>query len=298
MEKKLKLVTHNGSFHTDDVFAAAALSIWFEKQGQAFEITRTRDEGIIRDADYVFDVGGVYDESKNRFDHHQPGGAGKRENGIEYSSFGLVWKKIGEDLSGSKEAKKIIDDQLVAPIDAHDNGMDLVEKKHTITPYLIQDFFRAMCPTWRETSISEDEMFFESVAVAKKVLAREIIQAGDMVLSSKAIRGIYDKSADKRILIFDKNYKSSEVLAGLPEVMFAVYPRSTDNYWGVKAARDNYKGFKNRKNLPEAWGGLRGAELQKVTGVKDAVFCHRALFMAVAESQEGAVKLAELALKE
>ena len=306
MGKKLKLVTHNGSFHTDDVFAAAALSLWLEKKGEDFEIIRSRDEEVIKGADYVFDVGGIYDESKNRFDHHQPGGAGKRpalrslgegeENGIEYSSFGLIWKKIGEDLVGDREAVDIIDSRLVAPIDAHDNGIDLVEKKHVISPYLIQDFFRAMCPTWREDKLNVDDMFLKSVEIAKQILSREIIHAKDVALASKSIREIYDKSEDKRILIFDKNYTSSEALAELPEVMFAVYPRSSDNYWGMKATRDNYKSFKNRKDLPKEWSGLRGEELQKVTGVEDAVFCHRALFMAVAESKEGAIKLAELAL--
>jgi len=49
--------------------------------------------------------------------------------------------------------------------------------------------------------------------------------------------------------------------------------------------------------LPSAWAGLRDAELQKVSGVEDAVFCHRALFTAVARSKEGAIKLAQIALQ-
>src|SRR3989338_10239311 len=106
-----KLITHNGSFHTDDIFAAATLSLLLEKKGEPFEIIRTRDEEIIKSADYVFDVGGIYEREKNRFDHHQPGGAGRRvlsgvegeKFGIEYSSFGLVWEKFGVDLAGNKE---------------------------------------------------------------------------------------------------------------------------------------------------------------------------------------------------
>src|SRR3989344_7176045 len=99
MQKK-KLITHNVSFHADDIFAAAALSIYLESKGEEVEIVRTRDEEIIKTGDYVFDVGGIYDESANRFDHHQAEGAGKRENGlpaqagIEYSSLGLGWKKF------------------------------------------------------------------------------------------------------------------------------------------------------------------------------------------------------------
>src|SRR3990167_1327152 len=95
-----KLITHDGSFHSDDVFAAAALSLYLKKKGEAFKIIRGRDERIIKNGDYVFDLGGIYDEKSNRFDHHQIGGAGKRENGLEYSSFGLVWKKFGKKIAG------------------------------------------------------------------------------------------------------------------------------------------------------------------------------------------------------
>ena len=78
MNEKKTLITHNGSFHTDDIFACATLSLMLEKKGEKFEIIRTRDEEIIKTGDYVFDVGGVYDEEGNRFDHHQKGGAGVR----------------------------------------------------------------------------------------------------------------------------------------------------------------------------------------------------------------------------
>ena len=64
-----KLVTHNGSFHADDIFACATLCLILEKQGKEFEIIRTRDEEMIKTGDYVFDVGGIYDANKNIFDH-------------------------------------------------------------------------------------------------------------------------------------------------------------------------------------------------------------------------------------
>src|SRR3989344_839930 len=117
--KKLnkKLVTHNGSFHTDDVFACATLSLMLEKKREQFEIIRTRDEGIINNADYVFDVGGIYNSKLNRFDHHQIGGAGKGKYDIEYSSFGLVWEKFGAEFCESKKVADIIRKKLVAPID-------------------------------------------------------------------------------------------------------------------------------------------------------------------------------------
>ena len=104
-----KLITHNGSFHTDDIFAAAALSLMLEKKGDSFEIIRTHDPEAIEKGDYVFDVGGIYDEEKNRFDHHQKSFKEKRENDILYSSFGLVWKKYGLEISGSEKIAKIVE---------------------------------------------------------------------------------------------------------------------------------------------------------------------------------------------
>lgn len=297
ISNKKKLVTHDGSFHADDVFACATLCLVLEKRGEKFKIIRTRDEKIIKTGDYVFDVGAVYDEENNRFDHHQIGGAGRRENGIEYSSFGLVWKKFGKKLSGSPEAVLAVDKHLVSPVDANDNGVDLVERKHEVFPYTIQDFFRVMRPTWREGDRNLSKMFLQCVSVAQKILEREITYAQDSVAANKAILSTYQSAEDKRLIVLDKNYHSSEILDKLPELLFAVYPREDNGSWGVKAVRKDLKSFENRKNFPKSWGGLRNEELQKVTGVADAIFCHRALFMAVAKSKEGAVKLAQIALK-
>ena len=44
MQKK-KLITHNGSFHTDDVFAVATLLIYLKNDA---EVVRTRNPEIIK----------------------------------------------------------------------------------------------------------------------------------------------------------------------------------------------------------------------------------------------------------
>jgi uncharacterized UPF0160 family protein len=288
-----KLITHNGSFHADDIFAAATFSLLLEKKGETFEIIRTRDPEIIRTGDYVFDVGEIYDEKTNRFDHHQKG-AGIRENAIEYASFGLVWKKFGLELAG-KKAADLIDKRLACPIDAGDNGFDLVENKYDVSPYFIQHFFYAMSPTWLEKDVNKDEIFLKCVEIAKEILSREIIQARDSVVAEEKVISIYQNTIDKRLIILDENYPYENALNNFPEPLFVVYPR-TDNSWGVKAVRQDPKNFKNRKDFPLHWAGLREEELQKVTGVQDAIFCHKGLFMSVAKTKEGAMKLAELAL--
>jgi uncharacterized UPF0160 family protein len=304
MKKNKKiLITHDGSFHTDDIFAAATLSLILEKRGENFEIIRTRDPKIINTGDYIFDVGGIYNKSENRFDHHQKGGAGSRpanakgKSGIEYASFGLVWKSFGTELTKSEKAINMVDKRLAAPIDAFDNGFDLVKNISDTSPYFIQHFFISMVPTWAEKNITNDQMFLECVQIAKKILTREIIYAKDAVIAEKKISVIYNRTKNKKIIILDENYPYENVLDNFSEPFFVVYPRSNKTSWGVKAVRNDPKSFKNRKNFPMSWAGLRDEELAKITGVKDAVFCHKALFMAVAKTKNGAIKLAELALK-
>ena len=296
---KKKLITHDGSFHSDDIFACAALSILFKKRGKNFKIIRTRKEEIIEKGDYVFDIGGIYDPKNNRFDHHQNGGAGSRENGIAYSSFGLIWETYGIEISGSDKVAKMIEEKLVEPIDAFDNGQNLVELKHKIVPYLIQHMFLAMHLTWREDKKKIDKMFLKSVEIAKVILEREIIQCTDALLAEETLIKAYQDALDKRIVVLEKKYPYEEILNRFKEPLFVVFERSDENkYWEAEAVRDNFKSFINRKNFPISWAGLREDELQKVSGVSDAIFCHKGLFMVVAKSREGAIKLAEIALLE
>lgn len=297
MKTNKKLITHNGSFHADDIFACATLCMMLEKNEESFEIIRTRDEEIIKTGDFVFDVGGVYDEKQNLFDHHQAGGAGQRPNGIEYAACGLVWKKFGKELAGSEKAATILDERLFAPIDAGDNGFSLVENKHKISPYFLQHAFYAMRPTWREENVTDDQMFLKCVEIAKVILSREIIQVQDILFAEEKVLAIYHETTDKRVIVLDKNYPSEYILHDFPELLFVVYPRTTDNLWAARAVRKNLNNFENRKNFPQKWGGLRDEELQKISGVADAVFCHRGLFLAVAKSKEGAIKLAQIAVE-
>lgn len=291
-----RLITHDGAFHADDIFAAAALSIMLEREGEIVEIIRTRDEDVIKTGDYVFDVGGIHDESRDLFDHHQIGGAGKRPNGIEYAAFGLVWKKFGKSIAGSIKVADLIDKKLCCPIDAWDNGFDIVENKYEVAPYYIQNIFFAMHPTWKEEDLDLDEMFMRCVEMSKVVLEREIIQTQATVEAEEAVLSAYNSSKDKRIIVLEKNYPFEYFLYKLPEPLFAVYPRKMGS-WGVKAIRNDPKNFINRKNLPKLWAGLSGEDFVNVSGVPDALFCHRALFLAGAESKEGAIKLAEIAVE-
>ena len=121
MKKKIRIITHSGNFHADELLAVAAIEI--QLNGTLYEVIRTRDPEVWKTGDYVVDVGGVYDPTANRFDHHQKGGAGER-NKVPYSSFGLVWKHYGEAICGSKEVADGVEARLVYPIDLADVNQD------------------------------------------------------------------------------------------------------------------------------------------------------------------------------
>jgi uncharacterized UPF0160 family protein len=289
-KKNKILVTHNATFHADDIFATATLSIL---NNGKIKIIRTRDEDLIKNADYVYDVGGVYDPSINRFDHHQKGGAGKRENGIPYAAFGLVWKTYGEAVCGSLEVAKKIDEDLVQAIDAQDNGVDLYKIEGAVGPYLIQSMFNAFRPSWKEKE-DFDTPFLELVEFATKFLIRKIKKVKDALEAETFVKKAYEEANDKRLIVIDGSYPWSDVLMEYPEPLYVIWERM--GVWRVGCVGKEKKSFENRKPFPEAWAGLRDEELAKASGVPDAVFCHNGRFLAVAKSKEGALALADKAL--
>jgi uncharacterized UPF0160 family protein len=79
-----------------------------------------------------------------------------------------------------------------------------------------------------------------------------------------------------------------------PDVLFVIYPYGSQ--WRVKTVRKDWFSFKTRKDLPREWGGKTEKELEKITGVQGALFCHRSLFTAGTGSKDGAMALAKLAV--
>jgi uncharacterized UPF0160 family protein len=287
--KKL-LVTHNGTFHADDLFATAALSILLNGK---INIVRTRDVDVIAKGDYVYDVGGEYDPARNRFDHHQKGGAGIRENGIPYAAFGLVWKTYGEQICGSKSIADAIDEFLVQAIDAQDNGVNTYRVEGPVGPYVIEGIVNAFRPSWKEGE-EYDAPFFEVLDFFKKFLVRKIKKERDRVEAESFITTAYQKADDKRLIILDDQYPWRKTLFEHPEPLYVIVPKA--GRWNVYCVQKEPNSFENRKSFPEAWAGLRDAQMAEVSGVPDAIFCHNGRFLAVAKSKEGALALAQKAL--
>ena len=290
----MKVATHPGNFHADDVFAVAVLEL---VHGE-LELVRTRDDETVAAADARVDIGGRSDPATGDFDHHQRGGAGERENGIRYASFGLVWREFGSQLAGGEDAATAIDERLVQGVDANDTGQTIsTALVEGIRPMTVSGVIGAMNASWDEelTAEEEDARFAEAVALARGILEREIAGAKAYRRGLDIVRSAIERAGDPRVIELERKAPWHEtVVTTAPDALYVVYPKSDG--WGMQAVPKALGSFENRKDLPEAWGGHSDDELAAITGVPDAMFAHGKGFYASARSREGILALARQAL--
>lgn len=287
--------THSGSFHADDVLAAAVLRL----VNPSLPILRTRDREQLERADILFDVGRSYDRQTCRFDHHQPEYREARDNGIPYSSFGLIWRELGEALCGSAAAAFRVDRWLVQGVDAVDCGITLNREAALATVMNISSALGGFNPGWQDDTSAEArlEAFEHAVSFARAILRNTIREANSQENARALVaRGVPLENG--QVLVLEQDVPWKEVILASPEherVLYIIAPDSQTK-WHVCCVPDKSGSFNNRKSLPAAWAGLDGEDLDKVVGMPGCVFCHRGRFVAGHGTKEGAIAMARLAL--
>ncbi len=278
------LITHNNSFHADDVFSAAVLTMIYKHA----KIIRTREEKYFKRGDIVFDVSKKYDGVKF-FDHHQLGGAGAREDGYPYASFGLIWKKFGLQVcDDNQEVVDKIDEEFVKYIDAIDNGYN-PDNKNIKTS--ISEIISLMVPNWNE-KIDYNKQFLHTVEIAKEILIRKIKKEKSILLSREIVKDAIEK-ANNKIVILNKNCEWMEEIIKTDNLV-VIHPDVDNKKWMIRMIPKELGSFDNRISLKEEWRGKNKEELERLTGIKDFIFCHANGFIASADSKESALKIAEM----
>ncbi len=297
-----KLVTHNGGYHADDIVAYAILQEVLTKRGQSWTLSRSRDPLVISAGDIVFDVGDVYDDNLGRYDHHQSGRAGTRDNGIFYASAGLIWKHYGRELCVCDKVHNDIDKFFISPIDAADNGQDLI-KEMNFDDVGIAGFntlLNVFNPTIFEDNGEEAQLqsFNEAARITRIFVSKLVHTQNALYQAYEQAVSWYEQSPDKSVLVFEKNYQRSIwiKLSEFPEPLFVIYPEPRSGTWKAEIIRKHPVTFEARVPFPESWAGLTGAELEKVSGVSDAQFCHPGRFLCGAQTLDGVKQLVALAL--
>lgn len=283
------IATHNGKFHADDVFGVALLKHLHPEA----EVVRTRDPEIIATADIVLDVGGVFDLDTRRFDHHQLS-SGARDNGILFSAFGLLWQQYGKEFCGDDAVWQRIDSRLVQAIDAVDNGQDLYAvSDFGAMPFDISELLGLFNPLGDREEF--DAQFVVAVDLATCILLRLKLKYETSLAAERDFVAAYQASPSKKYVVLDRFLPHGGIATKQTDLLYTVFPGATGN-WTIQTVRPEHSQFGSRKPFPESWRGLNGALLAEVTGVPDAVFCHKAGFIAAAETREGAIALLEQAL--
>lgn len=285
-------ITHNGTFHCDEVFS----TIMFSKLLPEVIVCRTSDLEKANSDQYIYDVGG------GELDHHQFGGNGERDNGVKYSSCGLVWKKFGKEIIKKYTEKdideiwKMIDKNLIQCIDAGDNGQipDInVDYRLVQVASIISEFN----PNWDE-DIDPDVKFEEAVKLAETVFDNSMKSSiSKMRAKSKVDMAI--KDSKDGIMTLEKFLPWKEFLLESDSskaklINFVIFPSNRGGY-NIYTVPEKLGSFTSRKLFPKEWAGLKDKELQKVTTVETARFCHNKCFICAVDTKDDALKLAKIA---
>jgi uncharacterized UPF0160 family protein len=93
--------------------------------------------------------------------------------------------------------------------------------------------------------------------------------------------------------------KESPIPAGVaPQVLYVLFPEDKpEGKWRIRAVSKENGGFVNRKDLPDAWKGVRDEQLDQISGVQGCVFVHAAGFIGGNKSFDGALAMAKKALE-
>lgn len=155
------VVTHDGIFHADEVFAVALLSMLYN-----ITVVRTRSKAeltlaVASPIVWVVDVGGVYDPKTLCFDHHQDGSLP--------SAAGLVWQHV----KGLVTPNVVEQEVMAAFFDCNRDGIHqtwgkTMPRGMRHTSQLISGFNRGT------KEAESDEAFAAAVSFAVSILKNEL----------------------------------------------------------------------------------------------------------------------------
>lgn len=286
------LITHGGVFHADEVVATVILAKVLGNVNvcRTFKLPDEMNKSAI-----------VYDIGFGKYDHHQKGGNGSRENGVPYASAGLIWRDFGSKLVANtcnpEEVWRFVDEELIQGIDAVDNG---VVPKQDLKGMSFSKCVSNFNPGW-DSQEAADDAFVKACSFAEIVFDNVLANA---ISKAKAKSGVEEaiNHSENGIMILkefmpwqDHIFSSSNLKA--ESILFVVFPSNRGGY-NVQAVPDAPGSMEKRKPLPEAWAGLNGQVLAEISGVKTATFCHTGRFICSAETLEDALKMARKAIEE
>ena len=289
---KANCITHSGTMHADEVFATAFLELYLEdiKLIRVSEVPEKLNKDVL-----------VYDIGRGKFDHHQED-VEIRENGIKYSSIGLLWKEFGKkylkknNIENIDEVFKAMDKELIEGIDAIDNGIfPEIEANYKVKT--ISDIIKVFNPS-SFSNQDESTQFLKAESFAKEVFLETLYNVVGKIKSKEIVTNLIEKT-EGPILELEEYLPYEEAILTnekANDLLFVIYPSNRGGY-AIKTIPKSIEDKTDRLLLPKEWAGLSNKELEEVTGIKGVMFCHTNRFIATAKTKEAIKLLAKKALE-
>lgn len=298
-----QLVTHSGGFHADELLSSVLLTRLFPKA----KLTRSRTRQMITPAagKIIYDVGGAYDAEAQIFDHHQRPGP-LREDGQPLSSFGLIWAHYGWGYLNAMDVPKDdveaihakFDAKFVLPIDLLDNGAMEPSVAGPLSILTLPSLLENLKPVFDDVSpTADDDAFFAALPIARRFVEAQIRNMAANLRAKSIVFDAIIEAGSSPILELPMGmpYRSALDEMAADHILFVVNPRGND--WTLGGIKLSNETFEQRADLPAAWAGLTDGALEDASGVKGAKFCHNARFIAVADTREAILEMAQLAVQ-
>lgn len=283
---KRSVGTHDGSFHADEV-TACALLVTFGLVDKD-KIVRSRDPKELGSCEFVCDVGGIYDPSKKRFDHHQSEYSG------EMSSAGMILLYLKEQGIIDGTTYDFLNRSLVHGVDANDNGKVTSEVGTCTFSQVVTNFVPIVYDAPDEV---QTRAFFEALDFVLGHLKRLL----ERFRYIHACREKVEESMKKKekFLYFEEAMPWIECFFEMggetSSALFVVMP--SGKHWKLRGIPPTLEErMKVRVPLPQEWAGLLEEDLKRASGIPGAIFCHKGRFISVWETKEDAMKALEYTL--
>ena len=143
------------------------------------------------------------------------------------------------------------------------------------------------------------QQFGRAMEFLTDILVNQVKYRVGAMLALEKVRGS-EVLEDGRVLFLSNGALpwTQVVRKEMPKVLFVISHAIAEQRYMIHTVPANPDNFDARADLPQAWAGLRDADLAAVTGVPDATFCHNGRFIGAAKTYEGVRALARLALAE
>lgn len=295
IENLKTIITHDGVFHADEVFAIALIKLIAKSNNQnKIEVVRTRNPKILQEH-LDLETSIVIDVGNSEYDHHQELKY-NTINGeqIPMSSLGLVHKKFLELglISFDKDLQN-----LVTEIDKADNG---------VASSSISTLIRTFTPNWNDTSdTAMDDAFKKAVKFAKGILKNMLGKTNSSLLAEETIKdeiqnlkrqNEFKTKNKKRNYLILKSFipfqetiiKYNETVSEEDKIKFVI--NKNKNKYNLHTIKKALGSFENQVDLISL-------DMAKELGI-NVDFIHNNKFFAVANSVEALEEIIAISMGE